>query len=57
MEPNIEYHIVELKWVPDEVYQWCSQQFGRAGTRWFVRTTKIYFKNKLDHIMFLMRWS
>ena len=55
--PNVEYHIVELKWIPDEIYEWCYQQFGDSGKRWFASFNKIYFTSKLDHMMFLVRWS
>jgi hypothetical protein len=57
LQIGVEYHIVELRWIPDEVYQWCETQFGPAGKRWFSRSPKIYFTNKLDHMMFLVRWS
>jgi hypothetical protein len=57
LQIGVEYHIVELRWIPDEVYQWCETQFGPAGKRWFSRSPKIYFTNKLDHMMFLVRWA
>jgi hypothetical protein len=52
-----DYHVVELHWIPDEVIDWCSKQYGEHGDRWFTGRNKIYFKNKLDHMMFLVRWS
>jgi hypothetical protein len=57
LQIGVDYHIVELSWIPDEVYQWCENQFGPVGKRWFSRHPKIYFTNKLDHMMFLVRWS
>jgi hypothetical protein len=54
---NVEYHIVELEWIPNEIYEWCNQQFGDSGKRWFASVNKIYFISKLDHMMFLVRWS
>jgi hypothetical protein len=57
LQIGVEYHVVELIAVTNEVYQWCESQFGPAGKRWFSRSPKIYFTNKLDHMMFLVRWS
>lgn len=57
LQIGVDYHIVELNRIPDDVYEWCVKQFGPSGERWFVRSPKIYFTNKLDHMMFLVRWS
>lgn len=57
LQLGVDYHIVELYEIPNEVRQWCEDQFGPSGKRWFTRSPKIYFTNKLDHMMFLVRWS
>jgi hypothetical protein len=55
-----EYHIVELNNVepPQEVFDWLKQNYG-TGTdgRWGFRHPNIYFANKSDHMMFVLRWS
>jgi hypothetical protein len=54
---DLEYHIVELHHLPTEVIEWCESQFGFQGSRWFTRSPKIYFTSKMDHMMFVLRWS
>jgi len=36
---------------------WCSEQFGPAGSRWFHKVDKFYFKSEQDMLMFILRWS
>jgi hypothetical protein len=53
-----EYHIIELDQygMPRDIHLWLTEQFGPGnGTRWFYRHPKIYFANKKDHLMFLLR--
>ncbi len=54
-----EYHVVELgRYIPLEVHDWLRERFGIGdGSRWFVRHNKLYFANKQDHLMFLLRWG
>ena len=53
-----DYHVVELYHIPWEVIEWCQERFGAGdGSRWMIKNNKIYFANKLDHMMFLVRWS
>lgn len=54
-----EYHGVELtQSLPDDVYQWLVDNFGPGnGERWYMRHNIVYFSNKLDHMMFLIRVS
>ncbi len=54
-----EYTVVEwnIK-VPDEVFEWLQVKFGPGdGIRWWYRHPKIYFVDRRDHMMFLLRWS
>ena len=50
-----EYHVVELRYITDEILDWCNKQF--SDDLWFCTATKIYFFNRQDHMMFLLRWS
>lgn len=54
-----EYHGVELVGrLPEAVYNWCHEKYGAPnGDRWYTRHNMVYFYNKLDHMMFLMRWG
>ncbi len=54
-----EYTVVELNSkVPDEVFEWLQVKFGPGdGIRWWYRHPKIYFVDRRDHMMFLLRWS
>ena len=56
-----EYHVVELFRYSEEAIDWCKEKFGPLGRRWFFQSTlgmhKIYFIDKRDHMMFLLRWS
>jgi hypothetical protein len=36
---------------------WCTEQFGSSGHRWFEKKQKFYFKNERDMTMFILRWS
>ncbi len=36
---------------------WCEQQFGHSGHRWFANNNRFYFKNEGDMTMFVLRWS
>jgi len=40
-----------------EPYDWCVQQYGKPGARWFEKQGKFYFKNEQDMTMFILRWS
>jgi hypothetical protein len=57
IQANHEYHVVELHYISDEILNWCSTQFNDDSTRWFCTATKIYFFNRQDHMMFVLRWS
>ena len=63
LQLEIEYHGVELtRDLPNEHYQWLLEQHGAPdGKKWYVRDnyfgTTIYFANKLDHMIFLLKIS
>ncbi len=58
---NHEYTVVELRtnvYLPDEMFAWLQTQFGPGdGERWFFKPPKVYFADRRDHMMFLLRWS
>jgi hypothetical protein len=56
--PNHEYYVVELTSFPDVTRDWLHERFGAPnGRRWWFRYPKIYFLDKHDHMMFVLRWS
>lgn len=60
-----EYHWVQLAVTEDNKYSdlktapydWCQQQYGKSGARWFEKKGRFYFKNETDMTMFILRWS
>lgn len=55
-----EYHVVELNNVrpPDAMWDWLKFHCGDPGTtRWMYKHPNIYFADKQDHFMFLLRFS
>ena len=55
-----EYTVVELHNInpPDEMFAWLQIQFGPGnGTRWFYKHPKLYFADRRDHMMFILRYS
>lgn len=58
IEPDHEYHIVEMYGIPPEVLDWLEQTFGPTQSgKWFIRYPNIFFYNETDHMLFLVRWS
>jgi hypothetical protein len=58
---NHDYYVVELdawKRPPAEVFEWLRLKFGAGdGTRWWYKHPKLYFSDKRDHLIFVLRWS
>jgi hypothetical protein len=57
---NHDYHIVELhsRKPPAEMFEWLMLKFGAGdGIRWWYKSPKLYFADKRDHLMFVLRWS
>jgi hypothetical protein len=62
---GMEYHWVQLAVTEDNKYSdlktapndWCIDQFGKSGARWFEKKGRFYFKNEKDMTMFILRWS
>jgi hypothetical protein len=52
-----EYHGVELDRVPTNVLVWIVETYGPAGGAWFCRNNTIYFRDRADHTMFLLKWQ
>jgi hypothetical protein len=56
-----EYHGAELDiWSspPAEMFEWLQLKFGAGnGVRWFYKHPTVYFADRKDHMMFLLRWS
>lgn len=40
-----------------EKREWCEQQFGRSGHRWYENHNRFYFKDEADMTMFILRWA
>jgi hypothetical protein len=63
LQLEIEYHGVELtRDLPKNLYRWLIEQHGAPdGKKWYVSNnhfgTTVYFANKLDHMMFLLKIS
>jgi len=36
---------------------WCTEQFGPEGVRWFEKQKRFYFKNEHDCTLFILRWA
>jgi hypothetical protein len=36
--------------------EWCREQYGKSGSRWFEKDKKFYFKDEKDMTMFILRW-
>lgn len=41
----------------DIAIKWCSDYFGKSGSRWFEKKNKFYFQNEKDMTMFILRFS
>ena len=57
---NHDYYVVELTLfsLPSEVAEWLQSRLGPGdGNRWMYRSPNLYFSNKTDHTMFLLRWG
>lgn len=60
---GMEYHWVSLAvdqnkpYNHEEVIEWCKNQFGKQGARWFEKQGKFYFRSEQDMTMFILRWS
>ena len=61
------WYVADFNWNNyDEVYAWCTQQFGPeppisrqdAWTRWMHKYgDKIHFRDEKDYVWFMLRWS
>lgn len=51
------YHVIELERIPEGLFESLNASFGPPGPRWWFSHYKIYFRDKLDHLMFLLKWS
>jgi hypothetical protein len=54
-----EYHVIELngRFLPTEILEWLNDTYGTDTNRWFCRFPRLYFLNKQDHLMFLLKWG
>ena len=60
-----EYHWVSLPVTDKNKYddtttsalEWCTEHFGKNGSRWFEKKKKFFFKDEKDMSMFILRWS
>lgn len=60
-----EYHWVSLPVTDKNKYDdttgmgfnWCVENFGKAGSRWYINQGKFFFKSEKDMTLFILRWS
>ena len=58
-----EYHWVSLPIDPnktdltEDAINWCKENLGKSGSRWFEKEHSFYFKDEKDMTMFILRWS
>jgi hypothetical protein len=65
MEPEHEYHVVELNGFPPGLYWELYGMFGMPDDftttlfkrRWFIRGMKLHFYDERDHLMFLLKYG
>jgi hypothetical protein len=43
--------------VTEQATEWCVNQFGKSGARWFEKEKRFYFKDEKDMTLFILRWS
>jgi hypothetical protein len=43
--------------IVDPARDWCLEQYGKSGARWFEKEGKFYFKDERDMTVFILRWS
>ncbi len=43
--------------IVDPARDWCIEQYGKSGARWFEKAGKFYFKDEKDMTVFILRWS
>ena len=62
---GMTYHWVSLPVTDKNKYddtttpaiEWCHENFGKSGARWFEKKKKFYFKDEKDMTLFILRWS
>jgi hypothetical protein len=55
-----DYNVVELSHygMTTEMHTWLQERLGSpTGERWFYRHPKLFFFDKKDHLMFIIRWA
>ena len=57
VHPNISGEEMRAFDCFQEHENWCKTQFGKPGSRWFLKGDKFYFKDEKDMTMFILRWS
>lgn len=59
IERDCEYIALEVEGSRDTInnaYNWCFDNFGVPGNRWFFMNNKFYFKQPKDLTWFELRW-
>jgi len=60
------YHWASLATVADDVadgqkhteaLEWCTETYGKPGSKWFEKERKFFFKSEKDMAHFLLRWA
>ena len=60
-----EYHWVSLPVNDKNKYEnttelaneWCKENYGNSGRRWYENQKKFFFKEEKDMTLFILRWS
>lgn len=54
-----EYDVIEVEGSAtaiDDALDWCNQNFGPSGERWFFHSRKFFFANNKDAMWFELRY-
>jgi hypothetical protein len=57
IEADHEYYIIELEKITLDLVEWLNSSFGPPTGRWWLSNYRIYFRDKRDHLMCVLRWS
>lgn len=59
-----EYHWVQLPTTEDNPFHklsvehvdWCTEHYGKSGSRWYTNQDRVFFKDEKDMTLFILRW-
>lgn len=50
-----EFHGCELYKIEPDLVIWLEDTYGPPGDQWFIHRSTVWFRNHLDHLMFLLK--